>query len=255
MIYKVLSINIWFGGKVWDNLIEYITQEKPDILLIQEVYDSHNPALPNRYRTMEEFRKLFGDILPYDAFGPTIIDTGYDNSPWGNAVFSKFPIKSSRTVFFDLPLTQYDFKTDVDPRLAAEGMQEAELDINGKSVFVYSWHGVWNNHGGDTPQRQIMEKAIINAVQGKEYVLLAGDTNMDPWSATIQNIQKGLDLTSVFGSTLQSTFNMSQKKNPGNYANAAVDMVFVTKNIRLVSQDMPLVDVSDHYPLRVEIEL
>lgn len=254
MQIKFLTINIWFGGKIWDNLIEFIHQESPDILFLQEVYDGHDNSMEKRFRTMNEFKREFGDFLPHSAFGATVIDTGHSNIPWGQGIFSKYPLKNARTIFFDLPLTYYDFLIDADARLAAEGMLECEIDINGMSIFGYSWHGVWNNHGGDSPERTIMEHAIIENIGRKERVILAGDSNMRPDSTTIKNIGEKLNLQNVFAEELESTFNMLHKKNP-ELAHESVDKLFVSKNITVVSHEMPKVDVSDHYPLKATLHI
>lgn len=254
MRLKFLTINILFGGMIWDNLVEFIRSEKPDIMAIQEVYNGQDMKLEKRYRTMNEFENLFGSFLPYNAFGATLLDRGVSTT-WGNAVFSRFPITNYRTVLFDLPFVEYDFSTDTDPRLAAEGMLEAELHVNGKKIYTYSWHGVWDNHGGDTQRRFIMGEKIIEAIKGKENVILAGDTNVNPDTQVISNISEKLGLVSVFGTSLQSTFNMKQKEESGNYAHSPVDQVFVSPNFQVIEKEMPDVDVSDHYPLKVLLEV
>lgn len=254
MKIKFITINVWFGGKVWDNLTDFIRYEKPDILAIQEVYNGQDPQLEKRYRTMNEFENLFGDFLPHNAFGATVLDKNV-NVTWGNGVFSKFPITNYQTVFFDLPFTEYDFDVDSDPRLAAEGMLEAEISVADKKLYTYSWHGVWDNHGRDTDNRFIMGEKIVEAIKGKENVILAGDTNVDPDTQVISNISEKLRLESVFGTSLQSTFNMSQKEEPGNYASSPVDMVFVSSGIKVIEKEMPQVDISDHYPLKVLLEV
>jgi endonuclease/exonuclease/phosphatase family metal-dependent hydrolase len=253
MKLKFITLNVWFGGKIWDNMTKFISEEKPDILAIQEVYDGHDQCLEKRFRTMEEFSKEFGDFLPHSAFGATVLDTGV-NVPWGNAVFSKFPILASNTVLFDLPFTKYDFRVDSDPRLAAEGMLETKLDANGRELFVYSWHGVWNNHGGDSKERLIMKDVIIKTLSGKESVIIAGDANIRPDTTVMKEIEEKLNLNNVFGMRLPSTFNMSHKDNP-EFASESVDKILVTKNLRVVSSEMPEVDVSDHFPLKAIVEL
>ncbi len=254
MRLKFLTINILFGGMIWDNLVRFIRDEKPDILAIQEVYNGQNPSLEKRYRTMNEFEALFSDSLPYNAFGATVLDKSVQ-ATWGNAVFSRFPIANYKTVFFNLPFTEYDFDLDTDPRLAAEGMLEVEIIVDDKKLHVYSWHGVWDNHGGDTDSRFIMGEKIIEAIKGKENVILAGDTNVNPDTQVISNISEKLGLVSVFGNSLQSTFNMKHKKEPGNYAHSPVDQVFVSPNFQIIEKEMPQVDVSDHYPLKVLLEV
>ena len=41
---------------------------------------------------------------------------------------------------------------------------------------------------------------------------------------------------------------MKRKTDPG-YAAAVVDMIFISKNIEVISHDCPQVDISDHLPL------
>ncbi len=254
MSVKFITINTWFGGILWDELVEFIKNENPDILCLQEVYDGKDQSHEKRFRTVEEYKKIFSGTLPHFAFGATVFDTGI-NAEWGNAIFSKFQITSSQTIFFDLPYSHYDFQLDADPRLAAEGVLVAEVKVGDKNIFIGSWHGVWDHHGGDTDKRHIMEEKIINGLKDKGSIILAGDTNMNPTSNVIQNIQNSLNLESVFGTTLKSTFNMPQKKNPGNYANSPVDMVFVSRDIEIRKKEMPNVNISDHYPLVVELEV
>jgi endonuclease/exonuclease/phosphatase family metal-dependent hydrolase len=254
MAIKFLTINILFGGMVWDNLVHFIESEKPDILAIQEVYNGQGSHLEKRFRTMNEFENLFSSFLPHNAFGATVLDKSV-NATWGNAVFSRFPITNYRTVFFDLPFSEYTFDKDTDPRLVPEGMLEAEIRVNDSKLNVYSWHGVWDNHGQDTENRYIMGRKIIEAIRGKENVILAGDTNINPDTQTIADITHELGLKSVFGTSLQSTFNMERKEQPGNYAHSPVDMVFVSPELQIIEKEMPLVDVSDHYPLKVLLEV
>jgi endonuclease/exonuclease/phosphatase family metal-dependent hydrolase len=253
MKIKFITINTWFGGKVWLNLIEFINSEKPDILALQEVYDGHDKNLEERLRTMDVFKKMFGDFLPHSAFGATVFDTGV-NIPWGNAIFSKFPIMSSRTIFFDLPYSNYNFTEDPDPRFAAEGMLETELDAEGKSLFVYSWHGPWNNHGSDSKERYIMLDKILDALKGKKSIILAGDSNMRDDAKVIHEIEEKLGLTSIFKNRLKSTFNMKHKSIPA-YKLESVDKILVSKDIKVLESDMPEVDVSDHYPLKAVLEI
>jgi endonuclease/exonuclease/phosphatase family metal-dependent hydrolase len=61
-------------------------------------------------------------------------------------------------------------------------------------------------------------------------------------------------LLSVFGNSLATTFNMSQKTNPG-YATAAVDMLFISREIKVTSSECPQVNISDHLPLIATLEV
>jgi endonuclease/exonuclease/phosphatase family metal-dependent hydrolase len=42
---KLVNLNTWHGGKyLWDNIVEYLRAEDPDILMLQEAYASKEPG-------------------------------------------------------------------------------------------------------------------------------------------------------------------------------------------------------------------
>ena len=104
----------------------------------------------------------------------------------------------------------------------------------------------------DSPKRQQMVEAILRNTAGLAHVIVAGDTNAKATNPAIARLSP--PLVSVFGTSLTSTFNMRRKDNPG-YGSAAVDMIFISPDLELVSRDCPSVDVSDHLPLIAEIKM
>jgi endonuclease/exonuclease/phosphatase family metal-dependent hydrolase len=100
-----------------------------------------------------------------------------------------------------------------------------------------------------------MSEIIVNQIQDKSNVILGGDFNLLSTTQTVQNIER--HLTSVFKKELPTTFNVKHKnleKSPG-YATSAVDMMFVSPDLKIVSKSCPDVDVSDHFPLVCEVTL
>ena len=61
-------------------------------------------------------------------------------------------------------------------------------------------------------------------------------------------------LNSVFGDSLRTTFNM-QRKTLAGYAEAAVDIMWVSPAVKVLAKDCPQVAVSDHLPLWAELEV
>ncbi len=47
---------------------------------------------------------------------------------------------------------------------------------------------------------------------------------------------------------------MRRKKDPG-YATSAVDVVYVSPEIKIISRDCPNVDISDHLPLVATLDI
>lgn len=238
-----------------DNVVPFINATDPDIVALQEVYDGKGKNLETRFRTMDVLKQKLSQF-PDSIFGRTLTDTEANNAAWGNAIFSKFPIKNSRNILFMNAPEKFPFGKSKDFHNVAQGMIEAELLINSKSVHVYSWHGVWDTHGGDSPQRDRMLEVILREVSSNKNVILAGDTNLNPTTRFVKKLKEELNLKSVFGNSLKSTFNMKHKNaEKTGYATAAVDMIFATKDLKVISKEMPKVDVSDHYPLTAVFEI
>ena len=251
MEIKFLTLNTLHGGKMFDNLIAFVKGEKPDIAFFQEVYNGYDESLERRFRAFEEFKKEFG-FLPYAVFEPSLFDSSRGNIGWGNAVFSRFPILSSKGLFFEYPLADFSLGKGHDPYYVPRNLQCVEFDLSEKTLYGFNIHGVWDLHGDDSPRRFQMLEVVRNAIKGKLPAILAGDTNLLPKTQFVREIEK--DLKSVFGTSLESTFNMRHKTKPG-YATAAVDMIFVSPDIYVLERRMPDVDVSDHMPLTAVLKI
>lgn len=250
MSVKVISLNIW-RAEVLENLISFIKQENPDILLFQEVYDGKSKDLPPAYRFFQYFQEVFPQYN--GVFAAAFMDiTEYGNIEEGTAVFSKFKITRSKRTFFDIPY--FTFNGHARERFddIPQTLLHAQLDAHGIELNAFSMHGIWGTDGLDTPRRLQMAETVIKEVEGKENVILAGDFNLNPDTDAVKKIEKHLQ--SVFGVSLIKTFNMKHKTDPG-YAVAAVDMMFVNRNIKVIEKDCPDVDVSDHLPLIATLEI
>jgi len=251
MIVKLISLNIWQGGNLWDQVIPFLREEDSDILLMQEVYDGKDESFERKYRTFSEVKKSLS--LPYAAFAPAFLDTRtIGNIDRGNAIFSKFPLTFNEAIAYDMPYGPYDEEHDNRYEILPMTLQHAMVLINSVSYHLYNLQGIWGTHGGDSQRRLKMSEKIITEVKDKEHVILAGDFNLNPGTETIKNIEKYMH--NVFKDELQTTFNMAQKKNP-NLAKSVVDMVFVSNDIKVLERSVPQVNISDHLPLVCTLEI
>ncbi len=57
MRIKYITLNIWRGGELYDNIVEFIRQERPDIIGLQEVYHSPDMRLESRYRSFNVLKR------------------------------------------------------------------------------------------------------------------------------------------------------------------------------------------------------
>ncbi len=230
-------------------ILDFLQKEDADIVVLQEVLQSDDPKLPSHYRSIETIQERMN--YPYQDFAPALLDKYL----WGimlngNAVLSKFPIISTKVTFFDKELDMSDPRDAFDPTTFAtmtRNLQHVTLDTPSGEVNVFNFQGVWDLNGDNVSmQRQNMSDVIMRTIEGKQNVILAGDTNAKHTNPVMRRIET--KLTNVFGDTLPTSFNMRRKDNPG-YGTAVVDMIYASPNLKVITKDCPNVDVSDHLPL------
>jgi endonuclease/exonuclease/phosphatase family metal-dependent hydrolase len=232
--------------------LQFLREQDADIVLLQEVYNGKDPNYADNFRMLETLHRELG--YPYSDFAPATIDVmEIGEIETGNAILSKFPIRASDTVFFDLPLSKRNpFDPTVGPR-TSRSLEHVVIDADGHELNVCNFQGVWDLDGdNDSEQRRKMSNTIIERTSGKANVIVAGDTNAKPTNPAMRSIEE--HLTSVFGDSLPTTFNMRRKTNPG-YATAAVDLMYVSPDITILDKACPDVDISDHLPLVVSLEV
>jgi endonuclease/exonuclease/phosphatase family metal-dependent hydrolase len=252
MVLKVICLNLWQGGNLMDGILDFLATENADILLLQEVYDSTDATLPNNYRSIE----VLTAALKYEhcEFAPAMLDKVPEGKVLsGNAIFSRFPLQPHEAVFFNEPFRERDAHDPKEFPITPRNLQHVTASLPDHELNLFNFQGVWDLDGDNySPQRKQMSDVIIKAIQGKPNVILAGDTNAKPTNPAIAAIEEYLH--SVFGNELTTTFNMLRKDNPG-YATAVVDMMFVSPTITVQDYACVNVDISDHLPLVVTLQI
>lgn len=245
MVFKFVNLNIWIGGRLLDSALDFLSKENADILTLQEVFNGSGNELPKNERTIEILKNRLN--YKYSFFSKCFMDEATQGKvDRGNAILSRFPIVKTNDIFYDRPYGVYSENRPQDFPIFPRTVQKAEIQIDNKIVNVFNTQGIWGLDGDDNERRLKMSRTILDQVKGKKNVILAGDFNVKPNTKTINNIEKVL--INVFKDELKTTFNMKRKTNPG-YAAAAVDMIFISKNIEVINHDCPQVDISDHLPL------
>lgn len=254
MRFKFVTLNVQHGGKLMDNIIEFIKEEKPDILFLQEAQESNDLTDTRRFNTNQELQKQL--LFPYYLFAPhyEVVVKGI-RVLHGNAILSNYPLRMLGQIYFDSFFERVDHSAmdeAGDYSKLPHSMLSAEASIANYKINLFNVHGVWDKHGKDTNRRLKMSNTIVEQVRNKPNSILAGDFNLNPDTQAVRNIEKYL--TSVFGFSLESTFNMKHKTDVG-FATAVVDQIFVSETFNVLSKRCPAVDISDHLPLICELEL
>lgn len=247
MEVKFICLNLWQGGNLFDSILRFLREENADVIALQEVYDGKDAALADKYRSIEVVKQHLGPAYHFD-FAPAFLDNRKEGKiVQGNAVFSRFPIKSSDVTFFNEPYREDYTEVPENFPSCPRNLEHVTLQTDAGDINIFNLQGVWDLDGDNySERRQMMSEKIIEAVKGKTNVILAGDTNSKPTNKAMRNIEH--HLVSVFGDTLKSSFNMRRKTNPG-YATAAVDLMYVSPDVQVLSRECRDIDISDHLPL------
>lgn len=261
MKVKILNLNVWIGGILWENIVDFLKTEDPDILMVQEIYNGDSSFSKIQYRSFTQLKEILG--YEYALFAATFIeesdqrdDSGkFKEVVQGNAVYSKFPLSEVSNTFYDVAFGKRDpddaSKYHVTPRY----LQHVTANIENKNLHILNTQGIWGEHGNDTKRRLKMAEHILNEAGNNTPLVLAGDFNVNEKTKTVDKLRE--NFKSIFYDTMVSSFNLPRKDleyGPG-YATSVVDMMFVSKDLKVISKRVPEVDVSDHKPLVCEVEI
>lgn len=252
MTTKLLTLNVWHGGRLMEPMLAFLHQENPDILLLQEAYNDLRPNLPHRFRTIETIQDKLG--YKHTAFAPAFMHIMPDlKVEQGNAVLSRFPLTPGNIIFFNEPYNHHYIDIPKNFPTSSRNLQHVVVNTPSGNLNVFNFQGVWDLDGDNySSARKNMADVILQAIQDKTNVILADDTNAKPTNQAITRIEK--HLTNTWGREQVSTFNMRRKNNPG-YATAVVDMIFVGSSMHIQAKNCPNVDISDHLPLVVTLDI
>jgi endonuclease/exonuclease/phosphatase family metal-dependent hydrolase len=254
MNIKVISLNLWHGN-LFSTALKFLEDANADILMLQEVYNGTDPNLRDGLRAFTVLQQKLG--YKYADFAPALIMNREEGRILqGNAVLSKFPLKSHEPVFYREPFGERNDSPD-DAPIMPRNLQHVEATTPVGVVNVFNTQGVWDLVGENySERRKEMSQKMIAATKGKTNVILAGDTNAKQDNQAMLNVEK--HLTNVFAHKERLTsFNLRRKdlkKFPG-YATAIVDLMYVSADVKIIAHDSPDADISDHLPLTATLKI
>lgn len=231
---KIMSFNIQhgidylYGGVKLEIMADAIKKCDPDIVGLNEVFDEG---------TAEAFvpqaailSKLTG--LKYHYFAKAI-DCG-NNNPYGNAFISRYPIISAETI--TVP--------DPDPRAyndyyETRCVMKVKLE-NGVNVLV--------THFGLNPDEQENSVKTILEILPQEKCILMGDFNSTPDNPILAPIMEKMTDTAVKFEKPFCTF-------PSHAPDRKLDYILVSKDIEVISAEVPELIASDHRPHLAEVKI
>ena len=162
--------------------------------------------------------------MPYYYFAKAIDVKG--KGPYGNGILSKKPILRAETVMIPDPIREKG------GRYETRCVLKAELE-GGVTVLV--------THMGLHPdERKNAVAAVLEHITENKCVLM-GDFNMEPNDKLLSPIYNAMQDTAV-------AFDSAKLSFPSDAPKVKIDYIFVSRDAKVVSSDIPAIVASDHRP-------
>ena len=230
---KLMSFNTLFCTNYFTEKIDFaaiadvIKKCEPDIVGLNEMYGKSEMA--DYDSQTEKLARLSG--LTYCKFAEACT---LEEGTFGNGILSKFPFSSVEVI----PIPEEDVKTGTqlyEPRC----LLKVRYD-NGLTVLI-------THFGLNHDEHLHAVNTVLENVENEKCVLM-GDFNVTPDNVILKPIQEKLVDTSIY-------FNKPHLTFPSTNPYKKIDYIFVSKDIKVISADVPQIAVSDHLPHTVEIEI
>lgn len=231
--YKLEHCGIgWMSPEVVNPSLvaEVIKENGADIVGMNEVHDAGG-IFDNQ---TERIAKEAG--YDYCYFAKAIMD---GESPYGNAILSKYPIVEVETV----ELAAGD--PNEDRRCEARSIANVTIDVEGQKVKVMTSH-----FGLLESEKDTAMKAIKEIINNSPYpCILMGDFNMEP------NEDRIIELKNILKDTAPDEIDKNWYTFSSDKPYMKIDYIFVDKNIEVKSAGPVEAEPSDHKPYVAEIVL
>ncbi len=254
---KIISFNI--GLKI-DNsfqIAEYLKTQNADIVCLQEVMRPLDSNVYPIYRSFEIIRKKLEADYPYYFFAPEwvadkfIKPEGVEDKDLGGMVeqgkliLSKYPIVHGYNYFYN---KNYEFDCDRTNFYQGDdhgrALQIVEISIQGQIIQVANVHGIYSSDKMDTERSLKQSQFILDKLQEKNLPsILLGDFNVLPSTGSIAMINAYYD-------NINEDFKITSTEPGGKI----IDYIFLGKEFRIKNFTVEKINISDHYPLILEIE-
>lgn len=251
---KAIQVNI-YKGRYLDSLIDFLKQENPDFITMQEVTKGSFSLYSGE--SSDIFGLLLKKLNMFGVFHGDLKLKEDKSSKFGNAVFSKHKINSSNVLTLKTfrPITNDELdgvsghvREKIDRHLL-----DAESDLGGHAIHIMSWHGAWTAPPHDTfetkRQAELVYKYIKNI--GGPFIL-GGDLNAVIGSKTVDTIGSVSNNLMLKSGVKMTTNPAVHKIAPRGFL---IDYLFTSREFRLKSVKVPQITVSDHIPVVAELEI
>lgn len=263
---RVMSYNVrlfdlynWTGNlKTRDSIFKVLIAEAPDVLCLQEYYHSDEGSFKNN----DTLKKILSLPFATIRYGITLRKTDH----WGLAIFSRFPIVNSGTVFYTEGKTNFCLFSDL--KIGTDTLRVYNLHFQSNHFKPGDYEFIENVDeenregllkGSKNILRRIKKAVRIRAEQAEELalhiaasphpVVLCGDFNDPPFSYAYQVVRGGMkDAWCEEGSGFGNTYI-------GLPIRLRIDYILHSPKLETMWFKTMENRLSDHFPIEAGIKI
>jgi endonuclease/exonuclease/phosphatase family metal-dependent hydrolase len=242
---KLVQLNAW-GGRLEPQIRDFLQDEKPDIVCLQEAISFGNDG-SGLFITTEQIQQIAN--LPHEAFAP-VFSFSYMKglAKFGNGIFTNHPILKSDVVFTHMEHIEDFMWGEHSPNM--RNFVHAEIEVGESTCHVLTHHGYWISHhknGTEDTEEQIKILAdYISKLEGP--VILTGDFNLVPESKSMAILNKQLK-------NLPLKYKLPTTRTSLTFKTEVCDYIFINETVKLKKFSCADKVVSDHMALVLEFEI
>lgn len=264
----LVSLNVALFETNNAKLYQFLLEQQPDIICLQEVAQSLNPGVNPAYLSKGYIDKAT-QKLKYSFFGPTWMIKDFHQKNFhqkenfdfefggflksGNYLRSRFKILKKSNVFIgNKNIKVTDWSTW--PRNQSKAVQLVDLKLpDSQKLRVLNYHGIWTKEKiGNKETLDACKKINQLATEADYPVIITGDFNLFPDTRSMKVFQ-GNFISLVDKHRIQTTRPKSNELN--HLERNVVDYIFVSPGIKVNLFKVLDTDVSDHLPLILDLNL
>ncbi|MBI4176216.1 MAG: endonuclease/exonuclease/phosphatase family protein [Candidatus Aenigmarchaeota archaeon] len=242
-----------------DNLLEFLREQKPDILAMQEVSSGRENFCEDKTLDLfDEIKKstgLHGFSVPSRGVrypdGEVCVDS--------TAFLTRYPVVSDVKTIWLRDYREYDsrrFRPEEEKERLPRNAIHAQVRIDGRNVNLFTGHFAWSTSPTDSHEKMRQIRILVDYIRklGGEPFILTGDFNMPPNTHVMEEVSaigRNWVVEAGIKATLHPKIHHIAKVKPL----FVVDYIFTSGHFRPVKIAAPVMPVSDHLPVIGEFEL
>lgn len=252
---KLLNWNICMKLDNNAEVEKLINDIDADICALQEVMNGSEDSCYEMYKSKN--RLIENEKYPFNGFAPLFIakrvtengkvkrDFG-GKAEQGSLILSKYNIIEHKNQFY---YNEYRYEYDATNFFDNDwcrSIQNAIIDIEGKSLQLINVHGIWNNGKKGDVRTIEQSKFILSKIRDDIPCIVVGDFNLLPDTESIKLIEdKMLNLVNLYG--VKTTRPAPEE--------LVCDYIFINDKIKLKDFGVLNSNISDHLPLILDFEI